>query len=74
MAGRTRHQADGLDGQGVLSQEALEQRRFQARAARATANAQAAALKDAQTLRAASRLSLRPPASTGRKRTPKSRT
>jgi HlyD family secretion protein len=39
----------GLDGQGVLSQEALEQRRFQARAARATANAQAAALKDAQT-------------------------
>ena len=32
------------------------------------------ALKDAQTLRAASRLSLRPPASTGRKRTPKSRT
>ena len=39
----------GLDGQGVLSQEALEQRRFQARAARATANAQAAALKDIQT-------------------------
>jgi hypothetical protein len=31
------------------------------------------ALKDAQTLRAASRLSLRPPASTGRGRTPKSR-
>lgn len=31
------------------------------------------ALNDAQTLRAASRLSLRPPASTGRKRAPKSR-
>lgn len=39
----------GLDGQGVLSQEQLEARRFQARAARATANAQAAALKDAET-------------------------
>ena len=35
-----------LDGQGVLSQEQLDQRRFQARAARATANAQAANLKD----------------------------
>ncbi len=43
------NRVSGLDGQGVLSQEALEQRRFQARAARATANAQAAALKDAQT-------------------------
>jgi HlyD family secretion protein len=39
----------GLDGQGVLSQEQLDTRRFQARAARATANAQAAALKDVQT-------------------------
>lgn len=39
----------GLDGQGVLSQEQLETRRFQARAARATANAQAAALKDTET-------------------------
>lgn len=39
----------GLDGQGVLSQEQLDQRRFQARAARATANAQAAAYKDART-------------------------
>ena len=38
-----------LDGQGVLSQEQLDQRRFQARAARATANAQAAAYKDART-------------------------
>jgi HlyD family secretion protein len=38
-----------LDGQGVLSQEQLETRRFQARAARATANAQVAALKDAET-------------------------
>jgi len=39
----------GLDGQGVLSQEQLEQRRFQARAARATANAQAAAARDIET-------------------------
>ncbi|WP_332772309.1 efflux RND transporter periplasmic adaptor subunit [Phenylobacterium sp.] len=38
-----------LDGQGVLSEEALDQRRFQARAARATANAQAAAYRDATT-------------------------
>ena len=43
------NRVSGLDGQGVLSQEALDQRRFQARAARATANAQAAALKDVQT-------------------------
>ncbi|WP_374573452.1 efflux RND transporter periplasmic adaptor subunit [Phenylobacterium sp.] len=40
---------DGLDGQGVLSEEQLEARRFQAKAARATAEAQAAALKDAET-------------------------
>jgi HlyD family secretion protein len=39
----------GLDGQGVLSQEAIEQRRFQARATRAQANAQAAALRDTET-------------------------
>ena len=39
----------GLDGQGVLSQEQLDNRRFQARAARATANAQAASFRDAQT-------------------------
>ena len=38
-----------LDNQGVLSQEAIDQRRFQARAAQATANAQAAALKDVRT-------------------------
>ncbi len=38
-----------LDNQGVLSQEAIDQRRFQARAAQATANAQAAALKDIRT-------------------------
>ncbi len=38
----------GLDGQGVLSQEAIEQRRFQARSARATANAQLAAYRDVQ--------------------------
>jgi HlyD family secretion protein len=39
----------GLDNAGVLSQEAIDQRRFQARAAQATANAQAAALKDLRT-------------------------
>jgi HlyD family secretion protein len=39
----------GLDGQGVLSQEQIDQRRFQARAARATANAQAAALREIRT-------------------------
>lgn len=39
----------GLDGQGVLSDEALQQRRFKAKASRATANAQAAAYRDAQT-------------------------
>ena len=38
-----------LDNAGVLSQEAIDQRRFQARAARATANAQAAMLKDIRT-------------------------
>lgn len=39
----------GLDGQGVLSQEAIDQRRYQAKAARATANAQAASYRDVQT-------------------------
>lgn len=39
----------GLDNQGVLSQEQIDQRRFQARAARATADAQAAALRDVRT-------------------------
>jgi len=38
-----------LDDAGVLSQEQIAQRRFQARAARATAAAQAAALKDLRT-------------------------
>jgi HlyD family secretion protein len=38
-----------LDDAGVLSQEAIDQRRFQARAAQATANAQAAALRDVRT-------------------------
>ena len=38
-----------LDNAGVLSQEAIDQRRFQARAAQATAAAQAAALKDIKT-------------------------
>ena len=39
----------GLDGSGVLSQEQIDQRRFQARAARATARAQAANFKDLRT-------------------------
>lgn len=39
----------GLDNQGVLSQEQIAQRRFQARAARATAKAQAANLRDLRT-------------------------
>jgi HlyD family secretion protein len=38
-----------LDNAGVISQEAIDQRRFQARAAAATAAAQAAALKDIRT-------------------------
>jgi HlyD family secretion protein len=38
-----------LDNAGVISQEAIDQRRFQARAARATANAQKASLKDMET-------------------------
>lgn len=51
----------GLDGQGVLSQEQIETRRFQARTARAAADVQAAALRDAQTR--ASKLSLTAPVS-----------
>lgn len=39
----------GLDTAGVLSQEQINQRRFQARAARAAVNAQAAALRDLRT-------------------------
>jgi len=38
-----------LEGQGVLSDEQIDQRRFQARAARANANAAAASLRDTQT-------------------------
>ena len=38
-----------LDGQGVLSQEQIEQRRLQARAVRAQARAQAASLRDLRT-------------------------
>jgi HlyD family secretion protein len=45
----------------VLSQEAIDQRRFQARAARATANAQAAALRDVRTR--AAKLSVTAPVS-----------
>jgi HlyD family secretion protein len=39
----------GLDGSGVLSQEQIEDRRFQAQSARAQANAQAASLRDLRT-------------------------
>jgi HlyD family secretion protein len=39
----------GLDDSGVLSEEQIRQRRFQARAARATAQAQVAALRDVRT-------------------------
>jgi HlyD family secretion protein len=39
----------GLDKQGVLSEEQVQQRRFQARAARANAEAQAAAARDVKT-------------------------
>lgn len=38
-----------LDGSGVLAQEQIDQRRFQARAARASAKAQAANLRDLRT-------------------------
>ncbi|HYD45919.1 MAG TPA: efflux RND transporter periplasmic adaptor subunit [Phenylobacterium sp.] len=41
----------GLDGTGVLSQEAIEQRRATAKAQRAAANAQAAGLRDLETRR-----------------------
>lgn len=50
-----------LDNKGVLSQEAIDQRRFQARASRAAANAQAAALRDVKTR--ASKLSVVAPVS-----------
>src|SRR5256885_2327354 len=42
----------GLDSEGVLSQEQVDARRFAARAARAQANAQAAALRDLRTRQA----------------------
>ena len=41
----------GLDGTGVLGQEQIDDRRFQAQSARAAANAQAAGLRDLQTRR-----------------------
>jgi HlyD family secretion protein len=40
--------ADGLDGQGVLSAEQLDQRKFQARSAHAALSAQQAQLRDLQ--------------------------
>lgn len=43
---------EGLMGQGVLSDEQIEQRQFQARAARAQARAQAAGLQDLRTRQA----------------------
>jgi len=49
QAEREAERVRGLDGSGVLSQEQIDQRRLQARAARATARAQAAALKDVRT-------------------------
>mgnify|MGYP001206613692 CR=1 FL=1 len=39
----------GLDGQGVLSQEAIDQRRYQAKSSRASANAALAAYREVQT-------------------------
>ncbi len=50
-----------LDGAGVLSQEQIDQRRFQARAARAQARAQQANLRDLQTR--AAKLSVAAPVS-----------
>lgn len=49
QAGEQAARVKDLDNAGVISQEAIDQRRFQARAAQATANAQAAALKDLRT-------------------------
>ena len=43
------NRVSGLDGQGVLSQEQLDARRFTARTARAAANAQVAAAREMQT-------------------------
>lgn len=43
---------EGLEGQGVLSDEQIEQRRYQAQSARAAAEAQAAGLKDLRTRQA----------------------
>jgi HlyD family secretion protein len=51
-ADQAAQQADdvaGLDNQGVLSKEQIDQRRFQARSARALLDAQTAQLKDLQT-------------------------
>lgn len=49
----------GLDGEGVLSQEQIEARRFAARAARAQAAAQAASLRDLRTRQ--SKMTIRAP-------------
>jgi HlyD family secretion protein len=51
----------GLDNQGVLSEEQIEQRRFQAQSSRAQANAQAAALRDLKTRQA--KMTVRAPVS-----------
>ena len=62
QAERAQAEADrvsGLDGEGVLSQEQLDARRFAARAARAQAAAQAASLRDLRTRQA--KMTLRAP-------------
>ena len=54
QAERARSEAarvNGLDNEGILSREAIEARRFAARAAAAQANAQAASLRDLRTRR-----------------------
>lgn len=54
QAGQAKDQAErtnGLDGSGDLAQEQINQRRFQAKAAAATAQAQRAALRDLQVRR-----------------------
>ena len=62
QAARARSEAtrvNGLDDQGVLAQEAVEARRFAARAAQAQAAAQAASLRDLRTRQG--RMSVRAP-------------
>ena len=53
------HDVEGLDSQGVLSKETIDQRRFAARSARAALDAQTAQLRDLQTREA--RMTIRAP-------------